>query len=111
MDNLSRLKLELSHKSYFSDEEYCIFLSENGLIATDTYDKQKDELYLLQTLVAILQALSNNIDLYMRITTEFTSQSSAFSNIRTRIDELNKRIALIPTYESTANTITYLFHN
>lgn len=109
MDNLSRLKLEI--KPYFTDEEYCIFLQENGLVPTDTYDKQKDELYLLQTVVCILQALSNNIDLYMRITTEFTSQSSAFSNIRTRIDDLNKRIALIPTYESTAKTITYLFHN
>lgn len=110
MDNLSRLKLELQ-KSYFTDEEYILFLSENGLVATDTYDKQKDELYLLQTLVAIFETLSNNIDLYMRITTEFTSQSSAFSNIRTRIDDLNKRIALIPSYESTAKTITYLFHN
>lgn len=98
-------------KPYFTDLEYGVFLQEQGLVPTDTYDKAKDELYLLQTVIAILQALSNNIDLMMRVQTEFTSQNSAFSNIRTRIDELNKRIALIPSYEASAKTITYLFHN
>lgn len=109
MDNLSRLKLEV--KPYYSDFEYGVFLQENGLVPTDTYDKARDELYLLQTVVCILQALSNNIDIMMSISSEFTSTSSAYKNLQNRIDDLTKRIALIPTYESTAKTITYLFHN
>lgn len=111
MTNLERLKLELAHKSYFTDEEYIVLLDENGLVANDTYNKATNQLELLQTVISILQALTNNIDLYRNIETEFTTTSSAYKNINDRIDELNKRIAQMPSYEPTAQTITYLFYN
>jgi len=76
MTNIGRLKLELSNKSYFSDSEYSVFLEENGLVATVTYNKQTDELNLLQTVIAILQALTNNIDLFRSIETEFSTTPS-----------------------------------
>ncbi len=92
MTNIERLKLELSHKSYFTDEEYKIFLDENGLVDIDTYNKSENELYLLQTVIAILQALTNNIDLFRSIETEFTTMSSAYKNLKDRIDELYKQL-------------------
>ena len=44
MTNLERLKLELSNKSYYTDEEYSVFLNENNLVPTDTYDKTTNEI-------------------------------------------------------------------
>ncbi|MDR1772487.1 MAG: hypothetical protein LBS02_17910 [Hungatella sp.] len=111
MTNIERLKLELSHKNYFTDEEYNTFLEENSLTSTEIYNKKEDELFLLQTVIAILQALTNNIDLYRTIETEFTNTTSAYKNLKDRIDELYKRISLIPNYQPTAKVITYLYHN
>ena len=39
MQNLDRLKLELNNKEYFTEEEYSIFLNENGLDPIAKYDK------------------------------------------------------------------------
>lgn len=111
MTNINRLKLELSNKAYFTDDEYAVFLEENGLIAIEEYSKDLDESYLLQSVIAILQALNNNIEIFMNVSTEFVNTTSAYKNLKDRIDELYKRIALIPSYHSTAKTITYLFHN
>lgn len=111
MTNLERLKLELANKSYFTDEEYTVFLYENGLVAAETYIKDTEESYLIKTVIAILQALSNNIDYFRSIETEFTTTSSAYKNLNNRIDELYKRLSLIPSYEPRTKSITYLFYN
>lgn len=111
MTNLERLKLELANKDYFTDTEYTVFLEENGLKSDDTYNKKENQLELLQTVLAIFQALINNIELYMKVQTEFTTVSSAYKNLQGRIDELEKRIAELPNFEATAKTITYLYYN
>ena len=110
MTNLNRLKLELANKSYFTDDEYSIFLEENALTPSETYQSY-DKLWLLQTVLAIFESLQNNIDLYRNIETEFSNTSSAYENIKTRIDELHKQIAQLPTYTPQVKAITYLFHN
>lgn len=111
MKNIERLKLELANKSYFADDEYSIFLEENGLIPSTIYNGASDKLGLLQTVLSIFESLQNNIDLYRSIETEFTTTSSAYENIKTRIDELHKQIAKLPSYQPTTKSITYLFHN
>ena len=58
MTNLERLKLELSNKSYYTDDEYNVFLNENNLIPTDTYDKTNNEIDLLKTVVNIFHCWS-----------------------------------------------------
>lgn len=103
--------LELAHKDYFTDTEFRVFLEENGLDADYTYNKAENQLELLQTVLAIFQALINNIELYMKIQTEFTTVSSAYKNLRDRIDELEKRIGELPNYEAVAPTITCLYYN
>lgn len=111
LTNIERLKLELANKNYFTDDEYSVFLDENSLNATEIYEKQKDELYLLQTVISIFSALSNNIDLFIKTQTEFLTISSAQKGISDRIGELERRILLIPSYEPTNKVISYLFHN
>ena len=110
MTNLERLKLELANKSYFADSEYSIFLEENGLTPSETY-VGTEKFRLLQTVLSIFESLQNNIDLYRSIETEFTTTSSAYENIKTRIDELHKQIAKLPEYQPKVKSITYLFHN
>jgi len=110
MTNIERLKLELANKSYFTDDEYSIFLEENGLTPSETYNSA-EKLRLLETVLAIFESLQNNISLYCTIETEFSTTSSAYENIKTRIDELHKQIAQLPTYTPKVKSITYLFHN
>jgi hypothetical protein len=111
MTNLERLSLELAHKNYFSNEEYTVLLEENGLDATKEYNKISDQLGLLQTVVAVFEALQGNIDLFRTVNTEFSTNTSAYQNIKDRIDQLNKRIASIPEHQRTNKTITYIFSN
>lgn len=82
MINLEKLKFELANKDYFTDIEFTVFLEENGLKPDDTYNKTENQLELLQTVLAIFQALINNIELYMKIQTEFTTVSSAYKNLQ-----------------------------
>ena len=110
MTNIERLKLELANKSYFTDDEYSIFLEENGLTPSESYTGT-DKLGILQTVLSIFESLQNNIDLYRSIETEFTTTSSAYENIKIRIDELHKQIAKLPEYQPKVKSITYLFHN
>ena len=52
-----------------------------------------------------------NAELMDGLQTEFTTVSSAYKNLRDRIDELEKRIAELPNYEAVAPTITCLYYN
>ena len=93
-DKLRKIEVRISPQGLFSrSSEFRVFLEENGLDADYTYNKAENQLELLQTVLAIFQALINNIELYMKIQTEFTTVSSAYKNLRDRIDELEKRIA------------------
>lgn len=112
MTNINRLKLELANKQYFTDSEFTVFLDENGLVAEDTYNKSKDNLALLNTVLAILQAMQNNIELYCSLNTEFLTKGEAYTALTNQIDSLNKRIQNCADYTNTAKkTITYLFSN
>lgn len=110
MTNLQRLKMELGNKEYFSDEDYSVYLDEEGLKASNEYTKEANQYALLSTVIDILEALSNNIDYYRSITTEFTTNSQAYKNLKDRIDELYKKRELLPDYAPTASQVTYLYY-
>lgn len=96
MTVLNRLKLELSNKTYFTDEEYTIFLQENNLAVTDNYNKATMQKSLLYTILDILEAVSNNVDLLRKVETEFQTTGEAFKHLQSRIADIKKRIATIP---------------
>lgn len=110
MTNLDRLKLELAHKDYYSDDEYKVFLDEQGLTANEEYDKSTCQIALLHTVIAVLETLSNNIDYYRTVETEFITNTQAYEHLKNRIDELYKKIALIPSYEPTISQFTNLYY-
>ena len=96
MQVLDRLKMELSNKQYFPDEQYTQFLTENSLTSTDEYDKTTMQKPLLLTVLDILEAVSNDIDIMRSIETEFSNEGSAYKYIADRIQQVKDKIASIP---------------
>ncbi len=96
MKVLNRLKLELSNKEYFSDEQYIQFLTENSLSATEEYDKQTMQKALLFTVIDVLEAVANDTDIMQSISTEFTTVGAAYKYIEQRIGQIKDKIASIP---------------
>lgn len=110
MTNLERLKLELAKKDYYLDDEYSVFLEEQGLEPNGEYDKSICQIGLLHTVIAILETLSNNIDHYRTVETEFITNTQAYEHLKNRIDELYKKIALIPSYEPIVSQFTNMYY-
>lgn len=96
MQILDRLKMELSNQKYFPDEQYTQFLTENGLTATTEYNKETDQRKLLLTVLDILEAISNDIDIMISVTTEFNTTGAAYKYIEQRIAQVKDKISSLP---------------
>ena len=107
MTVLERFKTEIG-KEYFDDSVYAMYLGENGLESTDTYDKATMQKDLLLTLLDCLQALSNDIDLFRRVDSEFATTSDAYLNLRQRIDDVQRRINSLGVEKNSI--VSYLFY-
>lgn len=106
MNNLNRLKLELNNKQYFTDEEYTIFLQENNLQADTEYSKDTMQIKLLYTVIDIIEALLNDVDLYRRVETEFQTTNEATEFFRARIDDLKIRIQQVEDSSSVPEEVS-----
>lgn len=111
MTNLERLKLELSNKQYYTDDEYSVFLNENNLIPTDTYDKTNNEIDLLKTVVNILETLSNDVDLMRKIDSkDITSIDQASLYLSKRIVTIENKILDLEEKKNGNSNTTILFY-
>lgn len=101
MTVIDRLKIELNNKDYFEDSTYTMYLQENTLTAADEYDKSTMQRNLLLTVVDILEAVSNDVDLMRKVEDSTTglSTSEAYKMLQTRIQDIKERIATIPISE------------
>lgn len=107
---LDRLKLELNNKDYFEDNEYIIYLNENNLNENDSYNKETMQKNLLLTVVAVLEAVSNDIDKMRKIQTEFETTDGAYTYLSKRIQDLKEKINIIPdTSDNETNNVSKLF--
>jgi hypothetical protein len=110
MSNVQRLMIELGGKEYIDDTGLCAILDENGLDGAADYNTQ-DRRKLLSTVLAIFQILANNIDLYRKIETEFSTDGEAATGINKRISSLKNEIAALDAETSEANScVTFLFN-
>jgi len=101
---LDRLKIELSNKEYYNDDVLAMYLEENSLTSTDTYATTMKK-QLLQTVYDILQSLSNNIDLFRSVETEFSTVGDAYKYLKQRMDDLEVRILAIPDSTGTKTSV------
>lgn len=111
--NLERLKIQLSKKQYYSDEEYKMFLEENRLKPLFEYDKEENEIALLETVIAILETLANDVDLMRKIDNkDIVSIDQASKYLSTRIEDINRKIlTLKEEKEENPSNISFLFYN
>ena len=109
MTNLMRLQLELNNQPYLEESDLCYLLEENGLDPQEDYT-QSNRLKLLYTVLAVFQILTNDIDLYRQIETEFTTTGEAIQAINKRIVQIKAEISQIEAEnESATSPISYLF--
>lgn len=94
--NYERLMMYLNHKQYYPKSEMQVYLSENGLDASELYDKNKDYRKMHCTLLEILESLTNNLDIFRTIETEFATTSEAYNFLERRIQKLKQKIDEIP---------------
>nr|DAU90112.1 MAG TPA: hypothetical protein [Caudoviricetes sp.] len=111
MQVLDRLKLELSNQQYFSDGEYIQFLMENNLKPTDTYVKADMQKNLLLTVIDILEAVANDIDVMHSISTEFADIGQAYQFIEVRISQVKDKIASIPEPDENYSCFSLMYTN
>ena len=109
MQVLQRLKMELSNQEYFSDEQYIQFLTENSLTPTDEYDKPTMQKQLLFTVIDILEAVTNDIDLMTGISTEFSDIGQAYQFLEDRIQQVKDKIASIPEPEEDYSCFSLMY--
>ena len=123
MTNLQRLYFELSEKEYFSTQEktnevYITVLEENGLDPYDEYTKANDRINMLESVYSILQMLSNNIELFVKVETEFATTSAAYQYLQKRLKDLRDeidRVKIETHYEDSdgnkSSLTSYMFFN
>ena len=109
MTVIERLSLELSNKEYFTIQEYAQLLTENNLTPSDTYDKSTMQKSLLFTVVDILEAVSNDVDIMRRVETEFTNTSDAYKYLTNRIQNIKDKIASIPDPEEEYSPFSLMY--
>lgn len=109
MQVLQRLKMELSNQEYFSDEQYIQFLTENSLVPTDEYDKPTMQKQLLYTVIDVLEAVTNDIDLMTGISTEFSDIGQAYEFLEARIQQVKDKITAIPEPEDDYSCFSLMY--
>ena len=109
MQVLQRLKMELSNQEYFTDEQYIQFLVENDLTYTDEYVMADMQKQLLYTVLDVLEAVTNDIDLMTGISTEFNDIGQAYQFLEARIQQVKDKIAAIPEPEEDYSCFSLMY--
>ena len=109
MTVLDRLKLELANKEYMTDDEYIVFIKENNLDETTTYDKATMQKQLLLTVLDILEVVSNDVDIMRKVETEFTTTSDAYKYLEKRIAQIKDRIASLPIEDEEYSPFSLMY--
>lgn len=121
MTNIERLKTELSRETYFdekTDETYELVLEENNLDPFAEYTKENDQINLLEAVYSILQMLANNVEMYIKVETEFATTTAGYQHLQKRLKDLRNeidRLKLANHYTdedgNQSNLISYMFFN
>lgn len=97
MTVIERLKLELNHKDYFEDTDLYVFCNENDLTPSETYIKSTMQRGLLLTVIDILEAVCNDVDLMRTVADSTTglSVTDAYKLMQDRIQDLKSKVSTI----------------
>ena len=104
-----RLLMELSNQQYLTEEQYNQYLIENDLIPTAEYVKAEMQKQLLFTVIDILEAVTNDIDLMTGISTEFSDIGQAYEFLEMRIINIKDKISSIPEPEEEYSQFSLMY--
>ncbi|SFM46905.1 hypothetical protein [Salibacterium qingdaonense] len=104
MKNIERLKMEIKGID-FSDSELKIYMEENGLKSSGTYDTSDKEnhLSILETALSVLESEANNIEGMKDYQKNDLQVSSYNDALMQRIDQLNEKIRKVKMELDTNN--------
>ena len=93
INNLDRLKMEIKGINT-PDQELTIYLLENDLTDTDTYDPKSNtnKRNILKTALSILESIANDVSTMKNYKTEDISITHFHTNLTNRIDDLRRKI-------------------
>lgn len=121
MLNLERLNFELNDKDYFGSTQQNLYeniLQDNNLDPMDEYSKDNDRVNMLESIYDILNMLSNDVDKFRRVETEFVTTSAAYQylqkrlkDLRTEIDRVKLETAYTDEQGNTSTIIGHMFFN
>lgn len=121
MINIERLNLELNDKDYFGNSQRDLFeniLNDNNLDPLDEYVKDNDRVNMLESVYDVLNMLSNDIDKFRRVETEFVTTSAAYQylqkrlrDLRAEIDRVKLETAYTDEQGNTSSIIGHLYFN
>lgn len=95
MTNLSKLEIELNNNKYFGNNTENVLVSileDNNLDPYEEYTKANDRVNMLESVFDVLQALSNDINSFRKVETEFTTTSAAYEYIQRRLKDIRAEI-------------------
>jgi hypothetical protein len=104
-----RLLMELSNQQYLTEEQYYQFLVENDLDPVVDYIKADMQKKLLFTVLDVLEAVTNDIDVMTDISTEFTDIGQAYQFLEQRIQNIKDKIAAIPDPEEEYSAFSLMY--
>lgn len=111
INNLERVKMEVGLT--MPDDQLAIYLEEEGLTSTDTYDSSSlvSKRKLLLITLTILNNVANNLS-YMKNYKEDDITVSAFAeNLQNRIDQIERKLTLLPTEANKNESRTFFLFN
>lgn len=121
MLNIERLNLELNDKDYFGNAQQDLFeniLTDNNLDPLDEYVKDNDRVNMLESVYDVLNMLSNDIDKFRRVETEFVTTSAAYQYLQKRLKDLRAeidRVKLETAYTdedgNTSSVVGFMYFN
>lgn len=121
MLNIERLNFELNDKDYFGNSQQNLFeniLNDNNLDPFDEYSKENDRVNMLESVYDVLNMLSNDIDKFRRVETEFVTTSAAYQYLQKRLKDLRAeidRVKLETAYTdedgNTSSVVGFMYFN
>lgn len=104
-----RLMMEVSNQQYLTEEQYKQYLIENDLNPMADYVKADMQKQLYFTVIDILEAMQNDIDVMTSISTDFTDISQAYEYLENRVLNLKDKIASIPDPEEEYSAFSLMY--
>ena len=121
MLNIERINFELNDKDYFGNSQQELYkevLNDNNLDPLDEYSKENDRVNMLESVYDILNMLSNDVDKFRKVETEFVTTSAAYQylqkrlkDLRAEIDRIKLETAYTDEHGNTSTIIGYMYYN